>query len=98
MNSIIKQDYHSEKEEISKDRRDFIINKNQQNIMQFIQENNYLLINGKNEIKIYNSLRKLAQDINVHPSGISKKLKISNYCIYNPKNSTEVFYIHNLKE
>jgi len=98
MNSIIKQDYHSEKEEISKDRRDFIINKNQQNIMQFIQENNYLLINGKNEIKIYNSLRKLAQDINVHQSGISKKLKISNYCICNPKKSTEVFYIHNLKE
>ena len=96
MNSIIKQDYHSEKEEISKDRRDFIINKNQQNIMQFIQENNYLLINGKNEIKIYNSLRKLAQDINVHPSGISKKLKLSNYCTVVPKKTTTVYYIHDI--
>ena len=98
MNNIIKQDYHSDQEEMSKEKRDFIINKNQKKIMQFIQENNYLLINGNNEIKIYNSLRKLAQDIDVHPSGISKKLKISNYCICNPKKSTEVFYIHNLKE
>ena len=33
MNNIIKQDYHSEKdEEMSKDKRDFIINKNQKNI------------------------------------------------------------------
>ena len=57
MNNIIKQDYHSEQdEEMSKDKRDFIINKNQKNIMQFIQENNYLLINGNKEIKIYNSL------------------------------------------
>tara|TARA_B100000795_G_scaffold123511_1_gene92054 strand:- start:706 stop:1002 length:297 start_codon:yes stop_codon:yes gene_type:complete len=98
MNKIIKQDYHSEQAEMSKEKKDFIVTKNKIKLMTFIQENNYLLINCDKEIKIYNSLRKLAQDIDVHPSGICKKLKISNYCTCNPKNSTEVYYIHNLKE
>jgi hypothetical protein len=98
MNKIIKQDYHSEKSEMSKEKKDFIINKNQRKLMEFIQDNNYLLINGDEEISIYNSLRKLASDIGVHSSGISKKLKTSNYCICVPKNSTDVYYIHNLKK
>lgn len=103
MNKIIKQDYDVEESkeespEMSKKQRDYMIDKNQKHIMEFIQENNYLLIKGDGSIKLYYSLRKLAGDINVSPSGISKKLKISNYCICVPKKSTEVFYIHNLKE
>ena len=103
MNKIIKQDYDVEESleespEMSKKQRDYMIDKNQKHIMEFIQDNNYLLIKGDGSIKLYFSLRKLAGDINVSPSGISKKLKISNYCICVPKKSTEVFYIHNLKE
>ena len=103
MNKIIKQDYDvkesiEESPEMSKKQRDYMIDKNQKHIMEFIQDNNYLLIKGDGSIKLYFSLRKLAGDINVSPSGISKKLKISNYCICVPKKSTEVFYIHNLKE
>ena len=103
MNKIIKQDYDVEESkeespEMSKKQRDYMIDKNQKHIMEFIQDNNYLLIKGDGSIKLYFSLRKLAGDINISPSGISKKLKISNYCICVPKKSTEVFYIHNLKE
>ena len=54
MNKIIKQDYHSEHAEMSKEKKDFIVTKNKIKLMTFIQENNYLLINCDKEIKIYN--------------------------------------------
>jgi len=84
--------------EISKDQRDFIVDKHRIELMNHIQEYKYLVIDLEKNTKLYKSLRDIEKELKISYSGISKKLKISNYCICVPKKSTEVYYIHNLKE
>ena len=43
--------------------------------MTHIETYNYLVIDMEHNIKLYKSLRDLAKELNVSPSGISKKLK-----------------------
>ena len=61
-----------------------------------LPEYNYLVIDMEHNIKLYKSLRELAKELNVSPSGISKKLKLSNYCTIVPKKTTTVYYIHDI--
>lgn len=83
---------------ITKDKRDLIINENKKELMEYLQNHRYLLIDKNKQVTIYESIRKMASDINVSPSSICKKLKSSNYCMCVPKKSTDVFYIQHLHE
>ncbi len=100
INKIIKVDVENDDDEeeiqMTKDQRDFIIKKNTHEIMTYIETYNYLVIDMKNNVKLYKSLRDLARELNVSPSGISKKLKLSNYCTVVPKKTTTVYYIHDI--
>ena len=58
----------------------------------------YLVIDRTNSLKLYKSLREIEKDLGISYSGISKKPKMSNYCVCVPKKTTEVYYIHNLAE
>ena len=66
--------------------------------MQNIRIYKYLVIDRTNSLKLYKSLREIEKDLGISYSGISKKLKMSNYCVCVPKKTTEVYYIHNLAE
>ena len=82
--------------EISKDQRDFIVDKHRIELMNYIQEYKYLVIDLEKNTKLYKSLRDIEKELKISYSGISKKLKISNYCICNEKKTTNVFYIQNI--
>ena len=99
INKVIKKDEEeNEEEEISKEKRDFLIDKHKKQIMQNIRIYKYLVIDRTNSLKLYKSLREIERDLGISYSGISKKLKMSNYCVCVPKKTTEVYYIHNLAE
>ncbi len=99
INKVIKKDEEeNEEEEISKEKRDFLIDKHKKQIMQNIRIYKYLVIDRTNSLKLYKSLREIEKDLGISYSGISKKLKMSNYCVCVPKKTTEVYYIHNLAE
>lgn len=100
INKIIKQDSeeHEEKEVMSKEKRDFLIEKNKKILMENIRVYKYLIIDQTQNLKVYKSLREIEKDLGISYSSISKKLKMSNYCICVPKKSTQVYYIQNLAE
>ena len=79
INKIIKVDVENDDDEeeikMTKEQRDFIIKNNTQDVMTYIETYNYLVIDMEHTIKLYKSLRELAKELNVSPSGISKKLK-----------------------
>ena len=62
----------------------------------YIKKNNYLVIYPDASMKLYTSLRKIEEDILVHSSSISKKLKEEDYCICVSKGTNYVFYIKKL--
>lgn len=102
INQIIKMEYEDDidenitEEKMSKDQRDYMIDNNTKKIMEYIETYNYLVIDPTHNIKMYKSLRDLARDLHVSASGISKKLKLSNYCTVVPKKTTTVYYIHDI--
>ena len=103
INQIIKME-HTEgdvdenipEEKITKEQRDYMIEQNTKKMMEYIETYNYLVIDPNKNIKLYKSLRDLAKDLHVSASGISKKLKLSNYCTIVPKKTTTVYYIHDI--
>ena len=97
INKIIKQD-DSKVETMSKEKRDFLVEKHKKQVMENIRNYKYLVIDLSMNSKLYKSLREIEKDLGISYSGISKKLKMSNYCICVPKKTTDVFYIHNLTE
>ena len=97
INKIIKQ-YDSKDEIMSKEKRDFLVEKHKKLLMENIRIYKYLIIDKEMNLKLYKSLRQIEQEVGVSYSSISKKLKMSNYCICVPKKTTEVYYIQNLAE
>lgn len=97
INKIIKQD-DSKDEIMSKEKRDFLVEKHKKLLMENIRIYKYLIIDKEMNLKLYKSLRQIEQEVGVSYSSISKKLKMSNYCICVPKKTTEVYYIQNLAE
>ena len=81
---------------LSKEQRDFIVDKERVKIMNYIQEYKYLVVDGEQNIKLYKSLRNIEKELKISFSGISKKLKQSNYCICVEKKTTNVYYIQNI--
>jgi hypothetical protein len=79
-----------------KNKRDFIIEKNKVTMMNYIQEYKYLVIDYNNKSKLYKSLRDIEKELKISYSGISKKLKLSSYCICTEKKTTNVYYIQNI--
>lgn len=102
IHKIIKKDGEEEADNdydsMSKQQKDFIINKNKKIVMEGIRTYNYLVIDVYQNLKLYKSLREIEKELNVSFSGISKKLKMSNYCLCTPKKTTDVYYIQNLAE
>lgn len=99
INKIIKQEPENEvKEEMSKEKRDFLIEKHKKELMENIRLYKYLIIDKEMNLKLYKSLREIEREVGVSYSSISKKLKMSNYCICVPKKTTEVYYVQNLAE
>lgn len=99
INKIIKQEPENEvKEEMSKEKRDFLIEKHKKELMENIRLYKYLIIDKEMNLKLYKSLREIEREVGVSYSSISKKLKMSNYCICVPKKTTDVYYIQNLAE
>lgn len=82
--------------ELSKEQRDFIIDKKRVELMNHIQEYKYLVIDHDKNIKMYKSLRDIEKELNISYSGISKKLKLSSYCICVEKKTTKIYYIQNI--
>ena len=70
--------------------------RNEVNMMKFIKKNNYLVLYPDTSIKLYSSLRDIENDILVHSSSISKKLKDSDHCICISKGTNYVFFIRKL--
>tara|TARA_B100000963_G_scaffold362039_1_gene402444 strand:- start:17738 stop:18040 length:303 start_codon:yes stop_codon:yes gene_type:complete len=97
INKIIKHD-DSKDEIMSKEKRDFLVEKHKKQVMENIRLYKYLIIDKEMNLKLYKSLRQIEQEVGVSYSSISKKLKMSNYCICVPKKTTEVYYIQNLAE
>jgi len=83
-------------EELNKNQREFIIEKNQVILMNYIQEFKYLVIDLNQKTKLFKSLRDIEKTFNISFSSISKKLKLSNYCICVERNTTNIFYIQNI--
>ena len=101
INKVIKIDEDGEMEEyeeMSREQKDFIIDKNTKIIMKHVRKFNYLVMDVDKNIKLYKSLREIEKELNISFSGISKKLKLSNYCLCTPKKTADVYYIHNLAE
>ena len=97
INKINKHD-DSKDEIMSKEKRDFLVEKHKKQVMENIRLYKYLIIDKEMNLKLYKSLRQIEQEVGVSYSSISKKLKMSNYCICVPKKTTEVYYIQNLAE
>tara|TARA_Y100001935_G_C17191408_1_gene450273 strand:+ start:363 stop:635 length:273 start_codon:yes stop_codon:yes gene_type:complete len=85
-----------EKTKLTKEQRDFVVEKKKITIMNYIQDFKYLVIDIDQNTKLYKSLRDIEKELKISYSGISKKLKMSNYCICVPKKSTDVYYIQNI--
>jgi len=85
-----------EEKQLSKEQRDFIVDKKRIQLMNFIQEYKYLVIDMDKNTKLYKSLRDIEKELKISYSGISKKLKLSNYCICTEKKTTNVYYIQNI--
>lgn len=83
-------------QKLSKEQRDFIVEKNRVQLMNYVQEYKYLVIDLEENIKLYKSLRDIEKELKISYSGISKKLKLSNYCICVEKKTTKVYYIQNI--
>lgn len=81
---------------LSKEQRDFIVDKERIKLMNYVQEYKYLVIDSEQTIKLYKSLRNIEKELKISFSGISKKLKLSNYCICVEKKTTNVYYIQNI--
>jgi hypothetical protein len=85
-----------EDSKLTKEQRDFIVEKNRVELMNYIQEYKYLVIDMEQNTKLYKSLRDIEKELKISYSGISKKLKLSNYCICVEKKTTNVYYIQNI--
>ena len=85
-----------DEENLSKEQRDFIVEKKRVQLMNYIQEYKYLVIDMEEKTKLYKSLRDIEKELKISYSGISKKLKLSNYCICVEKKTTNVYYIQNI--
>jgi hypothetical protein len=85
-----------DEENLSKEQRDFIVEKKRVKLMNYIQEYKYLVIDMEEKTKLYKSLRDIEKELKISYSGISKKLKLSNYCICVEKKTTNVYYIQNI--
>tara|TARA_B100001093_G_C26771367_1_gene990368 strand:+ start:196 stop:468 length:273 start_codon:yes stop_codon:yes gene_type:complete len=85
-----------EDSKLTKEQRDFIVEKNRVELMNYIQEYKYLVIDMDRNTKLYKSLRDIEKELKISYSGISKKLKLSNYCICVEKKTTNVYYIQNI--
>ena len=85
-----------EDSKLTKEQRDFIVEKNRVELMNYIQEYKYLVIDMERNTKLYKSLRDIEKELKISYSGISKKLKLSNYCICVEKKTTNVYYIQNI--
>ena len=85
-----------EEENLSKEQRDFIVDKKRVQLMNYIQEYKYIVIDMEEKTKLYKSLRDIEKELKISYSGISKKLKLSNYCICVEKKTTNVYYIQNI--
>ena len=85
-----------EDSKLTKEQRDFIVDKNRIELMNYIQEYKYLVIDMERNTKLYKSLRDIEKELKISYSGISKKLKLSNYCICVEKKTTNVYYIQNI--
>ena len=85
-----------DEKKISKEQRDFIVDKKNVQLMNYIQEYKYLVIDMEEKTKLYKSLRDIEKELKISYSGISKKLKLSNYCICVEKKTTNVYYIQNI--
>ena len=85
-----------EESKLTKEQRDFIVDKNRIELMNYIQEYKYLVIDMERNTKLYKSLRDIEKELKISYSGISKKLKLSNYCICVEKKTTNVYYIQNI--
>ena len=103
INQIIKIEHNEDdnqedipQEKMTKEQRDYMKEQNTKKMMEYIETYNYLVIDPKHNIQLYKSLRDLAKDLHVSASGISKKLKLSNYCTVVPKKTTLVYYIHDI--
>ncbi len=73
---------------------DFVTNIN---VMEdYINKYNYLVVKPDYSVELYRSLRKIADDISLDPSTISKKLKEENGCLCSSKPEGYVFYIKKL--
>ena len=83
-------------QKLSKEQRDFIVEKNRIQLMNYVQEYKYLVIDLEENTKLYKSLRDIEKELKISYSGISKKLKLSNYCICVEKKTTKVYYIQNI--
>jgi len=83
-------------QKLSKEQRDFIVEKNRVQLMNYVQEYKYLVIDLEENTKLYKSLRDIEKELKISYSGISKKLKLSNYCICVEKKTTKVYYIQNI--
>jgi hypothetical protein len=83
-------------EHLSKEQRDFIVDKKRVQLMNYIQEYKYMVIDMEEKTKLYKSLRDIEKELKISYSGISKKLKLSNYCICVEKKTTNVYYIQNI--
>jgi hypothetical protein len=85
-----------EEKNLSKEQRDFIVDKKRIQLMNYIQEYKYIVIDMEEKTKLYKSLRDIEKELKISYSGISKKLKLSNYCICVEKKTTNVYYIQNI--
>ena len=69
INKIIKVDVENDDDEeeikMTKEQRDFMIKKNTQEVMTYVETYNYLVIDMEHNIKLYKSLRELAKELNV---------------------------------
>ena len=81
---------------LTKEQRDFVVEKNRVKLMNYIQEYKYLVIDLNENTKLYKSLRDIEKELKISYSGISKKLKLSNYCVCTEKKTTNVYYIQNI--
>ena len=63
-----------------------------------ILKNNYLVVFPDETIKLYKSLRDIENDILIHSSNISKKLKKNggDYCCCSSKGTNYIFFIKKL--
>jgi len=85
-----------EEKKLSKEQREFIVDKHRIQLMNYVQEYKYLVIDLDENKKLYKSLRDIEKELKISYSGISKKLKLSNYCICVEKKTTNVYYIQNI--